>query len=392
LLSPLYEVCVCYPGVAGGEAGADDVDDTLARNWTFLSYDYRKLSPASAHDILKDLHAAFTHYHTVLAPEHGLSATNVFVAGYSAGGYLAQLAGVHWEPKPLALLLVAPMGGRLLGGHYYGVKAEGEDGEEYKQYLPPHAEGKEVVGALAQTEDEEEWRRREKVAAQLCKRGVLLDVLTGVPGLSAQLREFAAEAGGAEGMEEDIAAEQKSVKPKSTGGCRSARTSDDSSRGSTNTTSETTTSPTTPTTPTSSNRLKSESFPKAPKKHPSHCPLLPPIAESSPSSLIQGLTHIIPQASRSLFPELLIDESFPPCYIVHGTADTTVLPAESAALEARLRRKQVPCELVMVEGASHQAMGLEGIYCDYIQGVMEFFGSRILPDEDEEEGLEEEEF
>ncbi|KAA8914636.1 Alpha/Beta hydrolase protein [Sphaerosporella brunnea] len=277
-------------------------EDALKRNWSFLSYDYRKLSPCSGHDILTDLHAAFTHYHTTLVPAHNLSATNIFVAGYSSGGYLAQLAGVHWEPKPLGLFLVAAQGGKLLSDGYYGVKGEpqelGELPEACRRYLSiPAAEGARVVGPLSQSgEDEEEFRARLQLAGEMWRRGIRLDLLTGIPGLSAQLREYAAEASG--------------------GLC---------------------------------------------------------------------LAHIIPHSARPLFPELTLDESFPPSYIVHGDADTTVLPEESFALKERLKRKNVPCELVLVKDATHAALAGDMVYREYMAGVMRFFEGRLVGDEEEEE-------
>ncbi|KAF8539009.1 Alpha/Beta hydrolase protein, partial [Trichophaea hybrida] len=223
-------------------------DDCTEKGWVFLTYDYRKLVPFTGHDILADLNALFSHYHTVLVPKHNLSVTNVFVAGYSAGGYVAQLAAAHWEPKPLGMFLVAAQGGKVLSPFYFGEKEPlAEVPEELKGYLNGGREMRKV-GPLSQLgNDKEEFAARMALAPVVWSRGLKLDLLTGIPGLSKKLREAG-----------DV-----------------------------------------------------------------------------------NLESLIPEEARCLLPELLIDESFPPAYVVHGEKDATVLMEESEALVRNLGNRKV---------------------------------------------------
>ena len=230
-------------------------------------------------------------------PTHNLSSTNVFVAGYSAGGYLAQLAASHWEPKPLGLFLVAAQGGKLLSSHHYGLKnvpkspATDPPTEEVQTYLSGETR---TIGALPQSDASQsaEFWARMRVAQEVWKRGLYLDILTGVPGLGARLREA----------------------------------EDDGTR-----------------------------------------------------------ELLVPEDSRCLFPELLIDETFPPAFVVHGDKDATVMLEESEALVAQLKSRYVPAELVVIEGCAHQTMVYDMIYRNYMSGVMPFLEARMVADEGEEE-------
>jgi len=283
-----------YSGVPCGSHhfSLTTTDDCTAKGWVFLTYDYRKLIPFTGHDILADLNSLFSHYHTTLVLKHNLSVTNVFVAGYSAGGYVAQLAAAHWEPKPLGMFLVAAQGGKVLSPYYFAEKDPvGDVPELLRGYLDG---GKEMrkVGALSQVgDDKEECAARMALAPVVWSRGLKLDLLTGIPGLSKKLRE-AGEA---------------------------------------------------------------------------------------------DLETVIPEEARCLFPELLIDESFPPAYVVHGEEDTTVLMEESEALVEKLGMRKVIAEFVKVEGAAHQTMCFDAVYKSYMAEVMTWLEGRCVADEGEEE-------
>ena len=266
-----------------------------AKGWTLLSYDYLKLAPCTAADILANLHSLYAHYHATLAPAHHLSATNIFVAGYSAGGYVAQLAAVHLEPKPLGIFLVAAQGGRMLAPHYYACKA-GADADlppDLARYIGP-APSAPPAAAVPQT-DVAEFRARLALAAEVWRRGLKLDLLTGECGLSARLRA---------------------------------------------------------------------------------------LGDAAPAA---ACAAEVPERARALLPELLIDETFPPAYIVYGSADTTVRAEEALALVENLKARQVRAELVVVEGADHHMMGWESIYRGFFAGVVPFLEGRIVVDEGEEE-------
>ena len=77
----------------------------------------------------------------------------------------------------------------------------------------------------------------------------------------------------------------------------------------------------------------------------------------------------LPDDARPLFPHLAVDESWPPTYFIHGTADTAVPVSESREMAKLLDSKGVPYDLVEVEGAGHafdkvaesrEIAGLEG--------------------------------
>ncbi|KAI5786155.1 Alpha/Beta hydrolase protein [Pyronema domesticum] len=274
-------------------------EDCTSKGWIFLAYDYRKLVPFTGHDIIKDLNTLFSHYHTVLAPKHNLSATNVFVAGYSSGGYVAQLAAAHWEPKPLGMFLVASQGGKMLSQKYYAEKEEelGPIPEILKGYLDGGGKEMRKVGSLLQHgNDLQEFDNRLALSVEVHKRGLQLDLLTGIPDLSGKLR-----------------AVEKNQ---------------------------------------------------------------------------EELEKLIPDEAKCLFPELLIDETFPPAFIVHGDKDTTVLLEESKSLVENLEKRQVMAKLVTVEGAAHQTMLFDAVYKDYMMEVIPWIQERCVADEGEEDEME----
>jgi acetyl esterase/lipase len=52
-----------------------------------------------------------------------------------------------------------------------------------------------------------------------------------------------------------------------------------------------------------------------------------------------------------------VTAAYPPTLLVHGTEDTDVPHAQSAAMAAELRRHKVPCEFISVSGAGHGLAG-----------------------------------
>lgn len=62
---------------------------------------------------------------------------------------------------------------------------------------------------------------------------------------------------------------------------------------------------------------------------------------------------IIPDDAKKLIPQLVLDSSFPPTYLSHGTLDASVLPTESARMYDQLKVLGVDAELTFVEGFGH---------------------------------------
>jgi hypothetical protein len=194
------------------------------------------------------MHALFSYLHSTLSITHNLSTTNVFVAGYLNGGYVALLAGVHMEPKPLAMFLVSASGGQMLSSSRYLDK---------------------------------------------------LDALTGIGGLSSRL----------------------------------AVTTETEKR-----------------------------------------------------------EEIVPEEARCLFPELMVDETFPPSFIVYWCGRKEE-EEESVGIAQKLKGRKVPTELVVVETPvieQKQHLGVVesekcgDVYAESMKGVLKFFEERIVPEEEDE--------
>ena len=71
---------------------------------------------------------------------------------------------------------------------------------------------------------------------------------------------------------------------------------------------------------------------------------------------VQERSAAVPEHLRSALLELPLDSTFPPTFLVHGDADTGVLPSESRVTFARLKELGVPVELEMVPNAPHGLM------------------------------------
>ena len=71
---------------------------------------------------------------------------------------------------------------------------------------------------------------------------------------------------------------------------------------------------------------------------------------------VQERPAAVPEHLRSALLELRLDNTFPPTFLVHGDADTGVLPSESRATFARLKELGVPVELETVPNAPHGLM------------------------------------
>ena len=88
-----------------------------AAGFIFLSPDYRLLAPATGHDILSDVLDLFAFIGGGKLGELSgvkVDLENVVVAGSSAGGFCAFLAGAHVVPKPRCVVSMYSMGGDVL--------------------------------------------------------------------------------------------------------------------------------------------------------------------------------------------------------------------------------------------------------------------------------------
>ena len=68
---------------------------------------------------------------------------------------------------------------------------------------------------------------------------------------------------------------------------------------------------------------------------------------------VQERLAAVPGNLRPALLETQVDSTFPPTFLVHGDADTGVLPSESQATFVRLKELGVPVELDIVPNAPH---------------------------------------
>jgi acetyl esterase/lipase len=71
------------------------------------------------------------------------------------------------------------------------------------------------------------------------------------------------------------------------------------------------------------------------------------------AELQEEMKEIIPTKHRALFPQLMVDESFPPVFICHGTADQAINIAENEHLGSIMHARGVRVTFMRVEGVNH---------------------------------------
>lgn len=113
----------------------------------------------------------------------------------------------------------------------------------------------------------------------------------------------------------------------------------------------------------------------------------------------EELEKMVPEAARAVLPELLIDETFPPVYLVCGGGDgggDEGAPGdrtlqESRALVRRLRSRMVLAQLVVADGVSHDQLcrGDIAVCRAPLAGVLPWLQQRCVADEGDEEGDDE---
>ncbi|KAF8151518.1 Alpha/Beta hydrolase protein [Crassisporium funariophilum] len=70
-------------------------------------------------------------------------------------------------------------------------------------------------------------------------------------------------------------------------------------------------------------------------------------------TLCPAVSELVPDRHRSLFPTFLVNASWPPVLMVHGTADTAVPIVSSRRMNVLLKNAGVDVELIEVEGQEH---------------------------------------
>lgn len=88
-------------------------------------------------------------------------------------------------------------------------------------------------------------------------------------------------------------------------------------------------------------------------------------SHGDPRTLVATLRVLIPQKHMPLFPQLLIDSSFPPTFLIHGEVDSAVRPEESHNMARLLSIQGVEATIRIAPGEEHSfdyAVGAQDKY------------------------------
>ncbi|KAF9053776.1 alpha/beta-hydrolase [Hymenopellis radicata] len=171
-------------------------DRAIDAGFVFVSPDYTLLSPHTGHDMLADVKDLVSWIDTRLAAEiksYVVDTKSIVVSGSSAGGYLAYLTAIHAFPKPKAFVPLYAMGGNLLIDNYIIAKKEAFiSGAPFitdpSPYLPLLNLQRDLTTApLVSVEFSAASDPRLMYYCWLLQSATMLDVITGVPGLSESL-------------------------------------------------------------------------------------------------------------------------------------------------------------------------------------------------------------
>ncbi|KIJ54242.1 hypothetical protein M422DRAFT_221782 [Sphaerobolus stellatus SS14] len=186
--------------------------------FAFISVEYRLLPPATGFEILEDILNLFHFLDSQISEKikvqgrsDSIDMQRIVVAGSSAGGLCAYVAGVHAKPKPKAVLSLYGMGGDFFTPHYLIRKTkpffrgrellDTTDFEPFlypaSQILPPISESPLTYHGPDHIIPGYPSNPRMLLARLFLQLGIYLDYYTGKhePSLSIPLREILNEKG-----------------------------------------------------------------------------------------------------------------------------------------------------------------------------------------------------
>lgn len=195
-------------------------ESVFKKGIVFISADYRLLVPATAHDEVEDIKTLFKYLSSsefserYLPVENPLDPNRIGVVGFSGGGYIANLAAVHADPKPKAVGLCWAQGCDWLNPKYVEQSKEGSNlpikydekraiellNTPQKQISESYGTFDKDIPLLGDAED------RLSLIPYWAQTGENLDYLTGEKGLAEKLRGLKTD-------EERLAALPENVKP-----------------------------------------------------------------------------------------------------------------------------------------------------------------------------------
>lgn len=168
----------------------------LERGHLFITADYRLLHPFTGMDQLEDVLCLFrfldSEFNEKLREADAtmtLAVDKITVIGESGGGYIARLAALHAKPRPVALVSYYGMGGDMLSDFWLNVReSQSIQRERVARFLETEPTRETGLPIFVQDGFFTDALRRADAFAWISQNGRFLDYLTGIHGLSEQLR------------------------------------------------------------------------------------------------------------------------------------------------------------------------------------------------------------
>ena len=168
----------------------------LERGYLFITADYRLLHPFTGLDQLEDVRRLFRFLDLEFNRQPGpagahiaLDVNHIAVIGESGGGYIARLAALHAVPRPAALVSYYGMGGDMLSDFWLGVReSQTIPRERVIPFLETEPTKETGLPIFLQDGFFTDALRRTDAFGWISQNGLLVDYVTGIHGLSEQLR------------------------------------------------------------------------------------------------------------------------------------------------------------------------------------------------------------
>jgi acetyl esterase/lipase len=110
-----------------------------------------------------------------------------------------------------------------------------------------------------------------------------------------------------------------------------------------------------------------------------------PVVETGPRPYLGcNLAHCSRETMAMASAVTFVDPTDPPMLLIHGGADTLVVPSQSVELDQRLRDARVPSELIIIPGVNHGFVGPDDGTTQQAQAqafaaTARFFDQRLRP-------------
>ncbi|KAH8834755.1 alpha/beta-hydrolase [Flagelloscypha sp. PMI_526] len=182
-------------------------DLSIQRGFACIAADYPLIHPLTYKDIIAQTQELFTFISSPSVNDYlpsgtALNPERIAVTGFSAGGYVARIAAIHAQPKPVATILAFGMGGDFLNDAW--INGNKTWLRENSPFPTPADPGSFLENPPRLSVDSPLFFDPEKSAVVdsegrlnawfwLVQHGLFLDYFTGLKGLTKQLAEMATE-------------------------------------------------------------------------------------------------------------------------------------------------------------------------------------------------------